>query len=968
MIDIFCPRCNTLVLDESDCKCGWNRLVATSQTQGMLAWQRTLPGMDPSGLTLAANILYVQDGERNLHAIDARIGEELWPKPPSLGTWQVNGRVAVGGGLVVVGPMDNQSLPVADKAVLAFDAASGEECWRSELGVGQISEPLIVDDKVLLATSDGYAVALALADGSVEWRVPIGGYYATAPALTRELVIFGGDKGSLTALRLASGTQVWRFTAEAFGHWLPSFRYTPTVIDDVVYATCWNRRCYALDSDSGTLRWMSDPTQKRPAMTSCLVVEDAVYFAAHDRHIYCLDTGTGAERWRHKLPKRSEVLPQYFEGTLYVAALDGQIYRLDAESGEQSAPPVAQTKGKISQSWAADDAHLYWIDSQGKLSCLVVRQPEAISDPEILFAQGEWRQAADILALQGELRQAAEIYQQNLQEPYKAAQLYERAGLPELAAQAYVTAQRWQDALNIYESRQQWDKLANVAQAMGNVLLAAQAYEKANQWRKAGHCYYKLKKWSQAAIALEKAAAAAKEQGADEKANEDWRYAAKVYQHLDQPAKAVDLLMEAGARGEAEEILRVWRAEGGWSERILNHHRRRFGALKLAKMLAEEGSYVLAAHEYARAKEHAAAARMYEQAEEYRLAAEQYKEAGDMNQAARTMELMKDWDAAAELYLQVGNLAQAAVAFVQAGDHRRAAEAYEALAQWGAAADQWLQIERWRSAALAWEQAGERLQAKEAWLQEGEKLHAARQVREEAQRLVQTDTADKAEAAKLFEQAMQLFQECGDGSSADACDRMCRFYRRQPLLHVDALKHEEFVADHWGKLAIVVQNQGWGQADNIFIAASGHFETDLSQVPQKFGLAVDHDGESVWYIQPAQAGTVPLHLNISYTDGKGKAMPSIKHTVEIQVADAGSGRITPGQIQIDIEKLINVRQATNVAGGDQVNVQRQNIAPATESPAREDAPPIPTIVCPNCGSEQPATARKCSQCKVPIIG
>jgi outer membrane protein assembly factor BamB len=198
---IFCPDCNTLILDAPRCKCGWERPPAKASERGKLAWKISLARGEPSGLRLADGVLYFVDGAGNLRALEAGSGADKWPEPPSLGEWRAHNQVAVGGGLVVVGPVDYASIPSNDKAAMAFGLESGRERWRRPLHVRQISDPLIARNTVFVAASDGSGVALNLEDGSLRWRQPIGGIYFAAPALAADLVLFGSDKGILMARR-----------------------------------------------------------------------------------------------------------------------------------------------------------------------------------------------------------------------------------------------------------------------------------------------------------------------------------------------------------------------------------------------------------------------------------------------------------------------------------------------------------------------------------------------------------------------------------------------------------------------------------------------------------------------------------------------------------------------------------------------------------------------------------------------
>jgi quinohemoprotein ethanol dehydrogenase len=116
----------------------------------------------------------------------------------------------------------------------ALDAASGEPLWTFEPGIdtgfvrkvccGVVNRGLALwDDKVFVASLDGYLYALDRADGSVVWKADTftdrqRGYTITgAPYIANDLVVIGNAgaefdaRGYVTAYDTSSGEQRWRF-------------------------------------------------------------------------------------------------------------------------------------------------------------------------------------------------------------------------------------------------------------------------------------------------------------------------------------------------------------------------------------------------------------------------------------------------------------------------------------------------------------------------------------------------------------------------------------------------------------------------------------------------------------------------------------------------------------------------------------------------------------------------------------
>ena len=122
---------------------------------------------------LADGILYTGSGDGVLHALDAETGELIWSEA---GFGQLESTGAIAGDLIVTEGYNQQ--------VKAMDRLTGDERWSFMTEYGVQGAPLIVDDRVYIAT-DRQVYALDLDSGQLTWSVPTGteGAYMGAPAL-----------------------------------------------------------------------------------------------------------------------------------------------------------------------------------------------------------------------------------------------------------------------------------------------------------------------------------------------------------------------------------------------------------------------------------------------------------------------------------------------------------------------------------------------------------------------------------------------------------------------------------------------------------------------------------------------------------------------------------------------------------------------------------------------------------------
>lgn len=970
---IFCPTCNTLILDAPRClQCGWERPSAAQTGPGQVAWQRRFPAGLASGVTYGDGVIYFVDREGKLHALSAEQGEAVWPQPIDWQHWRVFSQMAVVNGLLVLGPTDVRSIAPADKAVVALDAATGQERWRAELHCSQIFDPAVADDTVLVATSDSSVVALALVDGRVRWRQSHKGFYQAAPATGGGLAIVGGNKGLMAAYNIDNGERVWVFEASDAGSGLNDFPYPAVVSEDVVYATNWDRHCYALELATGALRWQSERTHKREPMTSPLVTAEAVYFCGHDRHVYCLDKDKGHILWSQLFPRRADVPPLLIDGKLLVGFLDQTVCALDARSGEALSEPLLHTEGKLTKAWACDGQRLFMGDDAGYVYALNVAAEAPVTDAIMFERAGRWEEAAAFHALQGSLDRAAAIYAQQLAQPEAAAQLYERAGMMQQAAEQYALAGGREGLIKaraLWHQAGMYAEVAELSVQLEDWLAAAQACEAGGDWLRAGDFYRRLEKWSQAAAAYEQAGKQASQNNQQDAASAAWVQAARIYERKGQLSKALQLYKDAARRDEANRVFTDIRQQRQWSGNLLLG-RWLHGARQLGAMLAEDGEYRLAALEYQQAGEIKRAAEMFEKAGESTLAADLFASVGLFDEAARLKGAEGDWRTAAEFYRQGGHLRRAAAAYARAEDHAAAAGVYMTLEQWPAAAQAWQQAGRWDRAAEAWGQAKAFEKMAKAWESGGEYWRAGQAYWQAATHAEANAAGDPEQTALLLDEAIRLFDECHEMHMAQQCDIRRRRLRKQPLLEVVAQSSDEFRINQSGRLVLSMQNVGWGHASHIDFAISGElFSIDMTQTSSWAGLAHDRPASlRKLYIIPKQAGTaLPLHLTITYDDREGAPMPPVRQTIEITVQEKiESGMTTPHEIHYH-GTVVQSEQVGEIVTGDQIKITRERIVDPGAATLPAVTAASETVTCLSCQRKQPATTFKCQQCGNPFF-
>jgi outer membrane protein assembly factor BamB len=626
-LTIFCPQCDTLIVDAPACSsCAWRR-PAPAET-GTQVWQYN-PGakLRCTSLTLSGERLCFGDAGHSghpgaVHAVALATGEGLWRTPLPQGT--PSDSLAEGGGLVFVSATEAGGLS-PDKPLLALDAATGEVAWTYHSGALNLSAPLFHHGLVYAASSDRRLHALDAASGKRLWVAELAGWGRAAPAIGGGTLFMGTEQDRLLALDLASGRERWSLEGKAW------FAATPAVYDGVVYAACWDGSLYALQADSGELLWRHDLGSHAYLLTSPIVEGEQVLVGSRDHALYALDQRTGEARWRFETGRRVYAAPAVAGGLVHLGSDDRHLYALDGESG--GLRWQIDLPGRCRTTPLAAGQRLYVACQGGEVLALALGEEEAVADPENYLAQEEYDKAAAALALNGQLAEAAKLYAKPLDQPYRAAQLYEQAGEAMKAARRYEQAGHPERALDLWRQVGKTQAAARILQELGRPLEAAEELEEGDLLMLAADLYLEL--------------------GQPSKAGHLYRRAGK-------PARALECWIKVkDVRNEIVDLLDLGRRD------------------EAARRYEEVGEYARAADLYMKIGQPELAAAMWVRQGQHRLAAELYEQAGDLPAAAAQYEGAEEWAKAADLHLRMGQQAGAARCYEAKGDWLRAGTLYE---------------------------------------------------------------------------------------------------------------------------------------------------------------------------------------------------------------------------------------------------------------------------------------------------
>jgi outer membrane protein assembly factor BamB len=169
-------------------------------------------------------------------------------------------------------------------------------------------------------------------DLSVQWYRPIEAYIgAKVQLIAANNMIYVSTARGLYALDADSGDLKWRYdTQMPLGH-------SPTVIEDTLYVGGFDKKVHAINAFTGKRKWVFEGSLAG-FDTNPVVVKNQVYLGGRDGYFYALNARNGKLLWKYPARGQDPIGPitfsaAYKDNTLYFAANDNYAYALNASNG-----------------------------------------------------------------------------------------------------------------------------------------------------------------------------------------------------------------------------------------------------------------------------------------------------------------------------------------------------------------------------------------------------------------------------------------------------------------------------------------------------------------------------------------------------------------------------------------------------------------------------------------------------------
>ena len=325
-------------------------VLSALDRNGKLAWKFTTDKPIRAQPKVIGRHVYLHSDTGFLYKLDRRTGAEAWRADVDGGsearipTNQEKTRWDRYGSSVV---SDGKRLFIAsrDRNLYALDAASGKELWRVAAADIMTATPALYRDLVIFAAFDGKVQAVSVKDGAPRWTHDAKLGIAGDVVVSGDRVLVGSRSYDLIALDANTGKELWKHY-----YWFSWIESPPVVRDGVIYTGSSDAtNVYAINLSDGSLRWKTSVpgwSWQRTAVSDGLVIAGTAgvgaFPASRNGSLLALDRATGAIRWLVLDPPSEEIVkekkgwgfgasPVIADGLVYAADLNGRVYAFELE-------------------------------------------------------------------------------------------------------------------------------------------------------------------------------------------------------------------------------------------------------------------------------------------------------------------------------------------------------------------------------------------------------------------------------------------------------------------------------------------------------------------------------------------------------------------------------------------------------------------------------------------------------------
>jgi outer membrane protein assembly factor BamB len=201
--------------------------------------------------------------------------------------------------------------------------------WASSLNGSITTSPVVIDGKVFIGTSGGTFYALDMATGDTVWTLDAGSSISSSPAFQNGVVFFGTESpGTIYAVDAQTGHVRWLYPVPT-GAGVDS---SPAVVNGSVIVGCSDGELLCLNQYSGQLLWT---TQLGGGSLSSPAIQNGTVFIASSLGVNAVNMLTGASIWEYTTKWPVTSCPSVADGLVFVGTdNDDHVYALNQSTGK----------------------------------------------------------------------------------------------------------------------------------------------------------------------------------------------------------------------------------------------------------------------------------------------------------------------------------------------------------------------------------------------------------------------------------------------------------------------------------------------------------------------------------------------------------------------------------------------------------------------------------------------------------
>ena len=227
-----------------------------------------------------------------------------------------------------------------DAYVVAVDAQSRSERWRTRVPSEVLAKPVIYKDMAIIRTIDGKILSLNIDSGKIRWQyqraIPDLTLRGTSePVVARDKIYAGLADGRLIAISPETGEVVWDIAlAVPMGRSeiqrLVDIDGDAELYGRVLYAASFQGRVAAIDVERGQFLWARDFSTH----TGVVLDKNTLYSSDENGYVWALDRLNGATLWKQeKLAYRQLTRPTIIGDYIAVGDFEGYVHLLSRYDG-----------------------------------------------------------------------------------------------------------------------------------------------------------------------------------------------------------------------------------------------------------------------------------------------------------------------------------------------------------------------------------------------------------------------------------------------------------------------------------------------------------------------------------------------------------------------------------------------------------------------------------------------------------